>query len=41
MSEEHLTSSAILVIGSSALQGINYDNLISDFVQKKRRRRYV
>jgi hypothetical protein len=41
ISEEHLTSSTILKIESSALQDVNYDKLTDDFVRKKCRRRRI
>lgn len=41
LSEEKLTISAIVTVKSVALQDVNYDNLIKDFVGKKFRRKRV
>ncbi|CAM5143914.1 unnamed protein product [Eretmochelys imbricata] len=41
MSQEHLTSSAILTVESSSLQNITYDDLIDHFLKKKCRKKAI
>lgn len=41
LSQEHLSSLAILYIENEALKEINYDKLIDNFVRNKARKKFI